>query len=125
MEIDDVSHVGQWTQLPAKQKVALQAARSNACPFLFPSLFPSIRFYHLTSASSSLTMTCLLRNAPVKKASIDIVNLGPRNDAIEVSQLYLPLLLSPIPLPPLDEEQGEGLTSFFVRKSIYSAFSSD
>lgn len=26
MEVDDVSHVGQWTQLLAKQKVALQAA---------------------------------------------------------------------------------------------------
>jgi len=26
MEVDDVSHVGHWTQLLAKQKIALQAA---------------------------------------------------------------------------------------------------
>ena len=57
MDIDDVSHVGQWTQLLAKQKVALQAAskRKGERPKDRKSRDEIVHKFMLRSAITSLT----------------------------------------------------------------------
>jgi len=56
MEVDDVSHVGQWTQLLAKQKVALQAAskRKGERPKNRRSRGQLIHEFMLRSASTNM-----------------------------------------------------------------------
>ena len=58
MEIDDVSHVGQWTQLLAKQKVALQAAskRKGERPKDRRSRGQLVHEFMLRSASTSMLL---------------------------------------------------------------------